>query len=244
MKDWPKVFLALDLPSIELDELLEEVGSFHLGYKVGLKTILSKELGDVVKRIQKGKGCLFLDAKLHDIPNTVANAARSLAKFGARFFTVHASGGRDMMKAAREAAAECAEGSGTDFTPEPIAVTVLTSMSQAMWSGLFETSLSVQEQVLRLVEEAHSAGVRAVVASPLEVEAIKSRFKDDMSVVTPGVRPEWASKGDQKRVATPGDAIKAGAAALVIGRPILSPPAHVGGRRRAVELIAEEIGGL
>ena len=169
MTEWPKIFLALDLPPSELDGLLKEVGSFPLGYKVGLKTILSRDLGEVVEKIRDTGGSLFLDGKLHDIPNTVANAARSLVEFGARFFTVHASGGRDMMKAAKEAAAERADELGMDCASEPIAVTVLTSMSPESWEYLFACSIDLGDQVLRLAEEAHAAGVRAVVASPLEV---------------------------------------------------------------------------
>jgi orotidine-5'-phosphate decarboxylase len=184
---------------------------------------------------------LFLDGKLHDIPNTVANAARSLVKLGADAFTVHASGGRTMMMAAREAAAEEADRLGLNEAPAPVAVTVLTSMDGETWQHLFRTSVEVKDQVLHFVEEALAAGLDAVVASPLEVEAIRTRFGKELSIITPGVRPEWAAAGDQRRIAKPGETLERGATALVIGRPILYPPEAVGGRARAVELVMKEI---
>lgn len=244
MSDWPKLMLALDVPRGELDAVMDEIGGLVPCFKVGLNTITSPFLPEVVSKVLETGSSLFLDGKLYDIPNTVANSARSLVQLGARYFTVHASGGRDMMKAAKEAAAERADQIGLAHTPMPIAVTVLTSMDEETWNGLFSCQVKLEDQVLRFVETALSAGVNAVVASPLEVEAIRERFGNDIAVITPGVRPLWAAKGDQKRIAEPGKTIERGASALVIGRPILFPPEEIGSRKNAVERIAEEIGGL
>jgi orotidine-5'-phosphate decarboxylase len=223
---------------------MNEVGDLIPCFKVGLNTITSPYLNEVVEKVKKSGSSLFLDGKLHDIPNTVANATRSLVELGAGFFTVHASGGQAMMKAAREAAEEQAGKLGLEAAPVPIAVTVLTSMDESTWNGLFKTSVALEDQVLRFVDRAIYAGLKAVVASPLEVEAIRKRFGKEIYIVTPGVRPSWAAKGDQARIAEPGKTMAKGASSLVIGRPILNPPAEVGGRRTAVMRIAEEIGGL
>lgn len=244
MENWPKLILALDVPRNEVDSVLDDIGARIPCFKVGLNTITSPYLAEVVKKVKDKGSSLFLDGKLHDIPNTVANSARSLVELGARYFTVHASGGQDMMKAAREAAAERAEELGISPAPVPIAVTVLTSMDESTWRGLYQTSVELEDQVLRFVDRAIYAGVKAVVASPLEVEAIRSRFGKEIAIVTPGVRPLWAAKGDQKRVAEPGKTLARGATSLVIGRPILFPPPEVGDRVSAVDRIAEEIGGL
>lgn len=244
MTDWPKLMLALDVPRNDVDSVISEVGDLVPCFKVGLNTITSPYLSEVVDKVKERGASLFLDGKLHDIPNTVANSARSLVELGARFFTVHASGGQAMMKAARVAAEEQAEKLGLESAPMPIAVTVLTSMDESTWNGLFNTSVTLEDQVLRFVDRAIYAGLKAVVASPLEVEAIRSRFGKEIYIVTPGVRPVWAAKGDQARIAEPGKTMAKGASSLVIGRPILDPPPEVGGRRAAVERIAEEIGGL
>jgi orotidine-5'-phosphate decarboxylase len=244
MKNWPKLILALDVPLAEMDALFQEVGARVPCFKVGLNMIASPHLEAVVDQAKAGGARLFLDGKLHDIPNTVANAARSMVDLGADFFTVHAAGGRAMMRAAREGAAERAEAAGRAVAPFPVAVTVLTSMDQDTWQGLFDTRIPVADQVLRFVEEALAAGVHAVVASPLEVEAIRERFGQEIRIITPGVRPAWAAKGDQKRVAQPAETLARGASSLVIGRPILYPPEAVGSRTAALDRIAEEIGGL
>ena len=244
MKPWPKLMLALDVPLDEVGNVLDDLGDRVPCFKVGLGTIVSPYLNTVVKRVLEKGAKLFLDGKLHDIPNTVANASGSLVELGASYFTVHASGGRAMMEASRKAAEDRAAKLGFDEVPVPVAVTVLTSTSQDAWEGLYRTSVKIEDQVLHFVDEAMQAGLSAVVASPLEVEAIRARFGSELSIITPGVRPRWAAKGDQKRIATPADALKRGATALVIGRPILFPPESVGSREEAVNRIAEEMGGL
>lgn len=244
MNNWPKLMLALDVPRTEVDAVLDEIGARVPCFKVGLNTITSPYLAEVVTKVKEKGSTLFLDGKLYDIPNTVANASRSLVELGASYFTVHASGGRDMMKAAREAAEEQADKLGLASAPKPVAVTVLTSMDEATWHGLYSTEVKLEDQVLKFVDRALYAGLEAVVASPLEVEAIRARFGKEIAIITPGVRPLWAAKGDQKRIAEPGKTLERGATSLVIGRPILFPPEEVGSRLNAIERIDKEVGGL
>lgn len=156
---------------------------------------------------------LFLDLKLHDIPNTVAGAARAVAELQPDLLTVHASGGRQMIAAAVEALP----------ATKIAAVTVLTSLSEA---DLSEVGLAgpSERAALRLAELAVAAGARALVCSPWEVSAIRATVGPDITLITPGVRPTGASVADQSRVATPQAALAAGADLLVIGRPITGQP--------------------
>jgi orotidine-5'-phosphate decarboxylase len=160
---------------------------------------------------------VFLDVKLHDIPNTVVGAMKALAPLGASIVNVHASGGAAMMKAAVEAAASVSP------RPKVIAVTVLTSLEAADLSamGIAGTPL---EQVARLAKLAKGAGIDGVVCSPQEIAAVRAACGRDFLIVTPGVRPAGGALGDQKRVMTPEEALKAGADFLVIGRPITGAP--------------------
>ena len=244
MNGLPKLILALDVPLSEVNRILDELGTMIPCFKVGLNHIASGNLVEVARRLREAKVDMFLDGKFHDIPNTVANATQSAVQIGSRMFTLHASGGREMMKAAREMAEERARYFNFEFVAMPVAVTVLTSMDLETWRRLFRTRVKVETQVLNFVEEALEAGLKAVVASPLEVKAIRDRFGPELGIITPGVRPTWAAKGDQKRIATPRKTLEMGASSLVIGRPILYPPPEVGNRIRAVEMIAAEIGGL
>ncbi|MFM1920845.1 MAG: hypothetical protein RLZZ303_2479 [Candidatus Hydrogenedentota bacterium] len=174
---------------------------------------------------------VFLDLKFHDIPNTVAHAARAAADLGADLITLHALGGSRMINAAREAV----EGSQTRI----LAVTILTSHSEAALRedlGLHETSLAAVGRLARL---AVGAGAHGVVCSPREIVPVREILGQDALVVTPGIRPAWASKDDQERVMTPAEARAAGADLIVVGRPILKHenPAE------AVASIREELRG-
>jgi orotidine-5'-phosphate decarboxylase len=177
--------------------------------KVGLEVFL-RDGHDAVHVAREASGCdIFLDVKLHDIPATVAGAAHSVAKLAPKYLTVHASGGQDMVKAAVEALPE------TYVT----AVTILTSLSQdqlaAMgWNG------SAQDIVKRLAAQSVAAGARAIVCSPQEVAAVRAEVGPETILITPGVRPAGSDAGDQKRIATPEQALSDGANLLVIGRPI------------------------
>jgi orotidine-5'-phosphate decarboxylase len=179
-------------------------------YKLGLEFFLS--FGhEGVRAIQAETDAdIFLDLKLHDIPHTVEGAARAIAALSPKYLTVHASGGRAMIKAAVDAVP------GTDVT----AVTILTSLSEV---DLFEIGYAnaALESAVALAKMSVTAGARAIVCSPLEITAIRSAVGPTPTIITPGVRPlSEAGSDDQKRTMTPKDAISAGASLVVIGRPI------------------------
>ena len=166
-----------------------------------------------VERLMKRGFDVFLDLKFHDIPNTVARACAAAAGLGVWMLNVHASGGRRMMEAAREAL------DGFAQRPLLIGVTILTSLSAEELSEIGFTG-SPEENVRRLAALAQQSGLDGVVCSPREAAALRSERGDDFLLVTPGVRPAGADIGDQRRVMTPADAMRAGASYLVIGRPI------------------------
>ena len=161
---------------------------------------------------------VFLDLKLHDIPNTVGGAAAAAARTGAAILNVHAGGGREMMRAAGERAREAAASASLP-APKVIAVTILTSLDAA---ALAEVGLSgtPREAALRLALLAKAAGLDGVVCSPEEIEAIRAACGPEFLLVVPGIRPAGSAAADQKRIATPAAAARAGADLLVIGRPI------------------------
>ncbi len=194
-------------------ELHRQVGVFKVG-----KQLFTRSGPEVVKMIRDEGGEVFLDLKYHDIPNTVAMAGVEACRLGVKMFNVHALGGGEMMvAAAREARAYC-EQHGQPL-PLLLAVTILTSSTDAT---LREVGIErpVQEMVPRLAQLTQASGFGGVVASPLEVGLIRAACGPDFRIVTPGVRPAFAAANDQKRVMTPGEAIRAGADYLVIGRPI------------------------
>jgi len=168
---------------------------------------------DIVREVQDLGKQVFLDLKYHDIPNTVANAARAAADLGVGLFTVHATGGSRMIAAAREAV----EGTGTRI----LAVTVLTSLSDAALRDEVGVPETAAVAVPRLAALAVGAGAHGVVASPREIGPIRKAVVPAPVIVTPGIRPKWAGADDQARVMTPGEAAAAGADFIVVGRPIL-----------------------
>jgi orotidine-5'-phosphate decarboxylase len=178
---------------------------------------------------------VFLDLKLHDIPNTVAGAMKGIAKLAPRLTTIHASGGFAMMKAAMDAAREGAAKANRPAT-KVLAVTVLTSLDQEAM-GAVGFGGSVLDQVKRLAVLAQAAGVDGLVCSPHEVETVRNVVGPDMILVVPGIRPAWAEAGDQKRFMTPKEALTRGADLLVIGRPITDAAVPADAARR----IAEEL---
>jgi orotidine-5'-phosphate decarboxylase len=205
-----QIILALDVDTAEealawARRLKDRVGTC----KVGLQLFL-RDGPKVLRGLSETGMPVFLDLKFHDIPNTVAQAVKSVALWRPRFLTLHASGGREMMEAAREQAPKetCLLG-----------VTLLTSLSEISvqeigWGG------GVQASVERLSALAKLAGLGGVVCSPHEAKAERARWGKG-EIVTPGVRPPGADKGDQSRVMTPAQAIEAGAASIVVGRPVL-----------------------
>lgn len=163
---------------------------------------------------------VFLDLKFHDIPNTVARDVSAMTRRGAHMINMHASGGFDMMCAARESAEISAKEQGIE-RPTLLGVTILTSMNEAVFGDHFASQRKLTEHVVYLAEQTKAAGLDGVCASPLEIEPIRNACGDDFIIVTPGIRPKWASQGDQQRITTPGEAIKRGANYIVVGRPIL-----------------------
>lgn len=232
----PRVIVALDYPDARPAlALAARLDPAACRLKVGkeLFTAAGPEL--VRELVGKGFG-VFLDLKFHDIPNTVAAACRASAELGVWMLNVHASGGRKMMEAAREAVDSSAH------KPLLIAVTVLTSMDEA---GLHEIGIarSPREQVLHLAGLAQQSGLDGVVCSAQEATDLRANFGQDFALVTPGIRPAGADAGDQSRIMTPEKAIQAGADYLVIGRPITQaddPPAAL----RAIQTQINSLQGM
>jgi orotidine-5'-phosphate decarboxylase len=209
-QDKAPIAVALDAPDVETAaRWAQAVTPYVSVVKVGLE-LFCRTGPSIVEIVRGGTGVgLFLDLKLHDIPNTVAGAARGVAKLKPRYLTVHASGGRDMVRAAVEAAPEVTVA----------AVTVLTSLGGP---ALQEIGLigPPADAVRRLAALAVSAGAGALVCSPQEVAAVRSEVGPGITLITPGVRPVGADAQDQARIATPERALADGADLLVIGRPI------------------------
>jgi orotidine-5'-phosphate decarboxylase len=206
-----KIIVALDVPSAqEAQELIRRLGDRVGWFKVGLQ--LFAAVGPaIVEEIKKGGAKVFLDLKFHDIPNTVQQAVRSACALGADMLTIHLCGGSEMCRAAVQGRAQ----SSTLL----LGVTVLTSQND---QTLAEVGIkaNVAEQVLLLATLAKAAGIDGLIASPHEIRLLRNRFGPRFTIVTPGIRPTGADRGDQKRVMTPSEAIKAGSDYLVIGRSI------------------------
>jgi len=231
-----RLVIALDLDSdreamVLVDELIGEVGMFKVGHQ-----LFTAYGPDIVRRIRDKGGRVFLDLKYHDIPNTVAKASAEAVKLGVSIFNVHALGGLDMMKAAASAAKEEADRRSSPL-PLVLAVTILTSMDDTALRRELKINRSLRREVSHLAELAQRAGMSGVVASPLEITMLRKAIRGRFVVLTPGVRPAWAGKDDQKRVMSPGEAVAAGADYLVVGRPVLKSP----DRRAAVQKIIHEI---
>jgi len=229
-----RVIIALDVKSREeaydLAARLREAVIF----KVGLE-LFTAEGPALFKKFKALRKDIFLDLKLHDIPNTVAGAVASGMRHGVRMMTIHASGGREMMTKAAERAREAAAAANA---PRPVllGVTVLTSLKGP---DLTEVGMDadVQAQVRRLAGLAKAAGLDGVVCSPQEIEVLRRDFGRELLIVTPGIRPAWAAAQDQKRIMTPAEAVAKGADYLVIGRPVTGAPDP----REAFLRVVEEI---
>ena len=222
------IAVALDAPDADTAVEWAKAVSPHVAVlKVGLE-LFCRSGPDVVERV-RGDNDVFLDLKLHDIPNTVAGAARSAARLSPRYLTVHAAGGADMVRAAVDAA--------PDVTIA--GVTVLTSMDAATMAAV-GLSGSPLDAVRRLAVLAVGAGAGALVCSPQEVAAVRAEVGPDVVLITPGVRPAGGDVQDQSRVATPAQALADGADLLVIGRPITGAPDPA---TAAAELGAELVRG-
>ena len=232
MNSKDRLIVALDVAgATQARQIVQAIGDAATTYKIG-KQLFTAEGPQVVRDLVASGRKVFLDLKYHDIPNTVAGAVRSAAELGVSMLTVHASGGSKMLRAAVEAASQ----SSTKAKPMVLAVTVLTSLSDA---DLQELGIAgnVLSHVLRLGALARAAGCGGVVASAQEARELRKELGEGFAIVTPGVRPAGAAAGDQARVVTPKDAIAAGATYLVVGRPTLEAPDPA----KAAQQIADEI---
>ncbi|HEX3818660.1 MAG TPA: orotidine-5'-phosphate decarboxylase [Chthoniobacterales bacterium] len=221
-----RIIVALDLPTREAALQMARTLSPHPGFfKIGLQLFIVAG-PEIVRAVRDLGSRIFLDLKLHDIPNTVGRAVESAGSLGAEMLTIHLSGGREMIEAAVQAA-----------PPEMLllGVTVLTSSND---KTLRETGVSanVEEQVLQLAKLGVESRLRGFVASPHELASLRRAHGDEIKIVTPGIRPSGTAPNDQKRAMTPAEALHVGADYLVIGRPITAAPDP----RAALEKIAAD----
>ncbi len=223
-----RLIVALDVSTAaEAQRLVNSIGDAAFTYKVG-KQLFTAEGPQVVRDLVASGRKVFLDLKFHDIPNTVVGAVRSACELRVSMLTVHASGGAAMLKAAADAA------HAAEIRPLLLAVTVLTSMDDRDLQDIGMTG-TVQSQVLRLAALALDQGVGGVVASAKEAPELRRELGTGFRIVVPGVRPAGSDAGDQARVVTPADAIRAGATHVVIGRPITAASDPVSAANAIVE---------
>lgn len=254
-----RIIVALDVNSLrEVEKLAWDLRD-HVGYfKVGLKLLTNFGAREVIPLIYSAGGKVFLDGKFHDIPNTIAGAVEAATNLGVEMMNLHCLSGRKAMEAAVIARDEASlKHPHRDINPLLLGVTLLTSLGydDLVEMGI-EEELNItdkeelerikQNRIERLVVRhlahlAQESGLDGVIASPQEIRAIRGYCESELLVVTPGIRPGWAQPNDQKRFATPRDAIRDGANYIVVGRPITSPPPEIGTPVDAAKLIITEI---
>ena len=234
-----RLIAALDVSTrAEAEQLVAQLGESVSYYKVGMELFYALG-GDIVMWLKEREKKVFLDLKLHDIPNTVGNGLCSLLRLRPDILNVHTAGGLRMMKTASEVLHSAAETQGIPC-PKLIGVTVLTSMAAEDWAGLGHTG-TIADAVLRRAKLAQEAGLDGVVASPAETVEIRRVCGDDFLIVTPGIRPAGVSHDDQRRVMTPAGAIRAGASQIVVGRAIYAaenPRAAAEGILKEMEVVS------
>jgi orotidine-5'-phosphate decarboxylase len=222
-----KIIVALDVPRKEaaLDLVRQLAGQISF-FKIGLQ-LYTAEGPEIVRAVLGTGAKVFLDLKMHDIPNTVARAVESAAELGAQMLTIHLSGGSEMIRAA------------VSEKPQELSLLGVTVLTSADEQTLRQVGISgkVEDQVLRLAKLGVEAGIDGLVTSPHELKMLRQQFGTKIKLVVPGIRPSWSEAGDQKRVMTPREALEAGADYLVIGRPITGHP----NPREAVAKILDEI---
>lgn len=224
-----RLIVALDLPNqVKALALVSVLSGAVSTYKIGLQLYTAEGPG-IVRAVAATAAKVFLDLKLHDIPNTVAKAVAAAGELGVQMLTVHLAGGRAMLEAAVAA------------RPPNLSLLGVTVLTSATPETLSETGVNsgVEEQVLRLAQLGQESGIDGLICSPHELRILRDRLGNEIKLITPGVRPTWAAADDQKRFTTPGEALKNGADYLVIGRPITADPDP----RAAVERVFEEISG-
>ena len=231
VKGKARIFVALDVDTLEQAEaLVVQLAPYVGGFKVGLQLVTAAGLENVVKMIYRHQSRVFVDLKLHDIPETVGKASKVIAGLQAMFFNLHASAGIKAMT-------EAVKNRGSSRV---LAVTVMTSLSEEETHLMYGDP--VKAKVLQFARDAKTAGVHGLICSAKEVEFLRAQPElVSLTLVTPGIRPAWSKKNDQERVTTPADAVKFGTDYMVIGRPITNPPAEIGGPVDAVKKIIEEI---
>ncbi|MFB9325395.1 orotidine-5'-phosphate decarboxylase [Paenibacillus aurantiacus] len=230
-----KIMVALDYPDASAAErMLDALEGIPCYMKVGMQLFYAAGPAFVTSLKERGYR-VFLDVKMHDIPNTVKGGASSIARLGVDMFNVHAAGGRHMMEAALEGV-DITLGAGST-RPLVIAVTQLTSTNQSVLNDEIGIAGSVEEAVIRYAKQAHAAGLDGVVSSPQEVQIIKSACGEAFKTVTPGIRPVGAELNDQSRILTPRQALDQGTDYMVIGRPITA----AADPRASIESIIEEL---
>jgi len=214
----PRLFCALDTVDLaRARHFARRLAGIVDGIKLGLEFFTANGPAGV-RAIQEDGLPVFLDLKFHDIPNTVAGGMQAAASLGVAIITVHASGGGAMLRAALDAARSGAAGAGA-APPKVVAITVLTSLAEDDLAAVGQPG-PLAEQAERLADLSRSSGLDGVVCSAREAALLRRRLGPDALLVVPGLRPVWADAQDQKRVVTPGDAVRLGADVLVVGRPI------------------------
>jgi len=229
-----RLIVALDVPdAASAARLVGQLEGNCCWFKVGMELFTAAGPAVLGPLVRRGHS-VFLDLKFHDIPNTVAGAVRSAARLGVRMVNVHAAGGPAMLAAARAAL------DGVEDPPELLAVTMLTSMDQAQ---LKATGLdrSPSEQVELLARMSLEAGIRGFVCSPQEAASLRALTGPEGVLVVPGIRPAGVEAGDQKRIATPAEALRHGASYLVVGRPIAHAPDPAEAAEAILKQMAEEL---
>lgn len=233
MKKQNPVFCAIDVPNIDSAvNICSEIKEFVGGFKLGLELFMATGAKGY-REIAKIGLPIFLDVKLHDIPNTVKGALNSLLPLEPSFITIHTSGGETMMRTAAETAAKAGKGK-----TKLLGVTVMTSLDSSDMEKVGQDT-EIKRQVLRLAQLAKNSGLDGVVCSPEEISFLREQLGHDFILMVPGIRPEWTSANDQKRVMTPREAIKAGATYIVIGRPITSAESPMEAAKKIYEEISE-----
>lgn len=231
MEEKNRIIVALDVDNVEQAIILvKDLIPYVKFFKIGLELITAVGAPIIVNTIHSLGGEVFYDGKFDDIPNTVGAASKAVSNLNVKMFDIHASAGIESLRAA-------VANKGNSLA---IAVTVLTALEERDTQYIFGDSS--QAKVLQFAQDAQLAGCDGIVCSSQELELLagQEEFKSLIKVV-PGIRPQWAKTDDQKRIMTPAEAIRAGANYIVIGRPIINPPAKIGSPVQAIKQILEEI---
>lgn len=231
-----RIIVPLDVATeAEAIALLDQLPQVSF-WKVGLELFVACGPA-ILQQLRQRHKRIFLDLKFHDIPNTMAGACQSAAQYGVDLLTVHGTAGREALAAAQTATMQAAQAQGV-AVPQLLAITVLTSLTSRAVAFDLKVPIELPEYVLHLALLAQEAGIPGVVCSPQEATEVRRVCGQDFTLVCPGVRPTWATSGDQRRSLTPSAAIQAGADYLVIGRPITSAPDPIAAFQRICDEIA------